>query len=319
MDIYICYHYTQGLHNDALILKQTLSDYTVHLQSYNEIEIYQTNPTNLVKDHIVIFLEHINQNYIDCKRVLFFPNYEYLTKSDVKFMHSNVDLVCCKTQCTKKYIYNVLKIDIKKVIYTGFSSINKFYKIDKKINGFLHIKGVSNKKNTEILINTWLKHPEWPILHIIQQYDYSIDTDIVMNNIIITQRKLDEKELMILMNTYTFHICPSVCEGYGHYICEGLSCGAVVITNNCEPMNELITCNNGILINDCNIQETEMKIFECKITLTNVEKVIEHCMSTDTTQISILKTNAKSSFQYNLKEFTNNINIILKFIYNDVT
>ena len=130
MDIYICYHYTQGLHNDALILQQILSNYTVHLKSYNEVDIYEDKPNNIVRDHIVIFLEHINQNYLDCKRMLFFPNYEHLTKSDIKFMYSNVDLVCCKTECTRRYIDTVLKINTKKLIYTGFSSLTKFHEID---------------------------------------------------------------------------------------------------------------------------------------------------------------------------------------------
>ena len=62
-----------------------------------------------------------------------------------------------------------------------------------------------------------------------------------------------------------------------------------------------------------------MKISECKIKVNSIEKVIEQCMLLDTDQINILKKNAKSSFQYNSKEFTNKISIILKFIYNDVT
>jgi hypothetical protein len=317
MNIYICYHFTQGLHNDALIIKQSLKNYTVYLESYNEIDIYQNNPNNIVKDHIVIFLEHINPNYIVSKRIIFFPNYEYLTKSDIKYMNSNVDLVCCKTYCTKYYLEYVIKVNKEKIVYTGFSSRNKYKKIDETKYGFLHVKGVSNKKNTEILINTWLQHPEWPVLHIIQQFDYSIESDIVMNNITITQRKLDEDELMKIMNTYTFHICPSLCEGFGHYISEGLSCGAVVITNNCAPMNELVNTNTGVLIN-CIVHKTDVKVLECKITNAIIEKTINKILLLENNVLSEIKKNAKSSFHINLKTFTNKINIVMSFIYNDV-
>ena len=318
MDIYICYHYTQGLHNDALILKESLSEYKVHLESYNEINIYQDKPNSLVENHIVIFLEHINKNYINCKRILFFPNYEHLSKSDVQYMNSNIDLVCCKTLCTKKYIINILKIDERKVIYTGFSSKNKHIPTEVKKKAFLHVKGVSNKKNTEILLNTWLKHPEWPILHIVQQYDYSIYSDIIMDNVIITQRRLDEGELTELMNNYTYHICPSVCEGFGHYISEGLSCAAVVITNNSEPMNEIVNHDNGILIDNCNIYETKMKIIECKVTDKMLEEVVQQAISLDKDHINSLAENAQRSFHNNLKNFNCKINIIVSFIYNDV-
>ena len=119
------------------------------------------------------------------------------------------------------------------------------------------------------------------------------------------------------MNTYTFHICPSLCEGFGHYISEGLSCGAVVITNNCAPMNELVNCNNGILIKNCIIHETEMKILECKITESSIENVIEQSILLDGIEMNKLKENAESSFQTNLKNFDCNINIVLTFICNN--
>ena len=56
MDIYICYHYTQGLHNDALVLKDALNEHKVHLESYNELDLFKKNPNSIVKNQIVIFL-----------------------------------------------------------------------------------------------------------------------------------------------------------------------------------------------------------------------------------------------------------------------
>jgi glycosyltransferase involved in cell wall biosynthesis len=50
-----------------------------------------------------------------------------------------------------------------------------------------------------------------------------------------------------LQNTHAFHLCPSETEGYGHYIVEALSVGAVVVSVDAPPMNELVTPEHGIL------------------------------------------------------------------------
>jgi len=44
------------------------------------------------------------------------------------------------------------------------------------------------------------------------------------------------------------HVCPSMVEGWGHYIDEGRRTGAVVITLDAAPMNELIDASCGVLV-----------------------------------------------------------------------
>jgi glycosyltransferase involved in cell wall biosynthesis len=43
-------------------------------------------------------------------------------------------------------------------------------------------------------------------------------------------------------------VIPSQAEGYGHVIGEAMSCGAVVVTTDAPPMNELVTSDRGVLI-----------------------------------------------------------------------
>lgn len=50
------------------------------------------------------------------------------------------------------------------------------------------------------------------------------------------------------MNSNPFHLCPSESEGFGHTIVEGLSCGALVVTTDAPPMNELVSESRGVLI-----------------------------------------------------------------------
>lgn len=59
---------------------------------------------------------------------------------------------------------------------------------------------------------------------------------------------LADAELRELQNANLFHLCPSETEGFGHYIVEALSVGAVVLTTDAAPMNELVTEERGVLI-----------------------------------------------------------------------
>ncbi|HKT38005.1 MAG TPA: glycosyltransferase, partial [Ktedonobacterales bacterium] len=59
---------------------------------------------------------------------------------------------------------------------------------------------------------------------------------------------MDDTTLQELQNSHWFHLCPSETEGYGHYLTEAMSVGAVVITLDAPPMNELVPPDCGLLV-----------------------------------------------------------------------
>ena len=63
----------------------------------------------------------------------------------------------------------------------------------------------------------------------------------VTHNITMYQYTLSDEALKELMNTCAYHACPSFVEGFGHYIHEGQSTGATIITTHGCPMNELVS------------------------------------------------------------------------------
>lgn len=57
----------------------------------------------------------------------------------------------------------------------------------------------------------------------------------------------DAAELKRLMNEHAIHVCPSSYEGFGHYINEARSVGAVIISTAAAPMDELVGGEYGLL------------------------------------------------------------------------
>ncbi|GLE06529.1 hypothetical protein PINS_up015855 [Pythium insidiosum] len=45
-----------------------------------------------------------------------------------------------------------------------------------------------------------------------------------------------------------YFLCPSVMEGYGHYINQARAAGGLILAPDTPPMNELVTEDSGVLI-----------------------------------------------------------------------
>lgn len=255
MNVIIYHHNTQGLANDGLIIQESMMKmgYTCEIVSYPEEALYDDKYSlNITKVYdLVIFIEHIqinilSQHYALKAKIIFYPNIEWLNKRDAKLCQTKfIHYIYCKTYQSFDILKNIYE---NKVFYTGFTSLDR-YKILPQKYECLHIKGQSKYKNSDIVLGSWMKHPEWPTLHFICRNDVNLQRPIeIRENIILYQYYVTEEELIEIMNRSLIHISPSLSEGFGHYINEGRSCGACVITTDGEPMNEVITPETGYLI-----------------------------------------------------------------------
>lgn len=127
--------------------------------------------------------------------------------------------------------------------HTGFLSRTLYDPAVLRTPTVLHLKGHSDLKNTPAVLTAWEKNPDLPHLTIITKTPIP---DPPPNTTVLP--RLSAEEVVRHLNTHQVHLCPSRAEGWGHYITEGLSTGATVITTDAPPMNEHIVPGGGLLL-----------------------------------------------------------------------
>lgn len=175
------------------------------------------------------------------RRNLLIPNPEWF-RDKWRPVLPRVDRVLCKTRHAER-IFGELGCDTR---FIGFTSEDRLDRTVPRTDAFLHLAGRSPVKGTEAVLEAWRRHPEWPTLVVVQGPRYARPGPPAAN---IDHRvgRIDDTELRRLQNACRFHISPSEAEGFGHCLMEAMSVGAVVITVDGEPMNELIDAGTGLL------------------------------------------------------------------------
>lgn len=244
--------YTSGLGQDYEILFELLKN------TYKVVKL--ENPSSYKEVYIKIFLEHIEEKWMNIKSkyTYFIPNHEMLTDWDVKFM-KQVDKVLCKTQ----YTYNVLSHPNK--VLTKFTSICSKSTAKKDYSLFIHFGGTSYMKNTLQLLKLWVENncfldvdknikllfthkPSfnknvinfWKSLNPTEQkscLNRTIDCEKYKN--IYYLKFLSGQDYNYFSIKAGIRIQPSLTEGYGQTINEGRCNKSLTITVDAPPMNEL--------------------------------------------------------------------------------
>lgn len=190
-----------------------------------------------------ILLETVHPAWLPLARVnCLFPNQEWFHREHVAHLR-HIDLVLCKTRHAQQ-------------IFTGLGGRTEFVSftsVDRRAagdggahDGLFHLAGRSHMKGTDTLLDVWLRHPEWPRLTVVQ--NRSAPRHVEAPNVAHLRDYLDDETLRCHQNAHRVHLCPSEAEGFGHYIVEAMSCGAVVVTTDAPPMNELVAPDRGVVV-----------------------------------------------------------------------
>ena len=194
-----------------------------------------------------IMLEHVHLAYLGVAQKNFFiPNPEWLSRRDGDHLH-RFDAILAKTQVAAA-TFQARGIPTH---YIGFVSTDCLIPGVPRRAEFLHLAGASRMKGTARLLALWRRHPEWPPLLVVQspRTAQGMPSTPARDNVqhrVATLSDIDE--IRQLQNSHAFHVCPSEAEGWGHYIVEAMSCGAIVLTCDAPPMNELVQAERGLLV-----------------------------------------------------------------------
>lgn len=159
-----------------------------------------------------------------------------------------IDVVFCKMHHAVD-VFNGLGKTTRWIGFTSSDHFNGTLAASQPVCA-LHLAGRSIDKGTDRVVAAWRLHPEWPALTVVQRPHvgkFELDTTPAPNIRFLTH-SLEDEEILALQLGHALHVLPSEVEGYGQTIVEAMSVGAVVVTTDAPPMNELVTCERGVLV-----------------------------------------------------------------------
>lgn len=256
-----------------------------------------------------ITLEHVHPGYFKlAHRNLFIPNPEWLSRRDQRQLH-RFDAVLTKTQVATE----IFRERGLRTLHIGFQSIDCRVEDVPPREGFLHLAGASRMKGTERLLALWRKHPEWPPLLALQSPGSTEAT--TLHNPPNLQHRVEYlpsiDDIRHLQNSYTFHLCLSETEGWGHYLVEAMSCGAVVLTCDAPPMNEFVQPDRGILV-EAHPTEPLNAAMRYAFDDAALERAVEQAAAMTATERTKLSARARAWYEQNQAEFAANLDKALR-------
>ncbi|MBD8881754.1 glycosyltransferase [Rhodanobacter sp. 7MK24] len=244
-----------------------------------------------------IMFEHLWPLHLPLARCnIALPNPEWFDARDQLHLR-RIDHVWAKTRHAEQR-FRELGCAVR---WVGFASEDAAVPGHVQQRTFFHLAGGSRTKGSEELVALWLQHPEWPVLTLVRHGGLS-EPATRPTNLQVVDEYLDLDRLRALQNTHAFHLCPSKTEGYGHYLCEAMSAGAITVTTDAEPMNELVQPDRGLLV-AATAEGQQGLAMLYRFEPAAMERAVETCLRMDDAQRAVMGRCARAWFVDNQAHF----------------
>ena len=254
-----------------------------------------------------IMLEHVWSEFLPHARSsAVVPNPEWFDRHDVRFLR-HVDHVWAKTQ----HAVQIFRRLGRNTLFLSFDSEDRQRPEVPRERRFFHLAGKSTMKGTDRLLRLWAQRPDWPTLTVIEHGQDAHAPEIRAANIDRRHGYLSDDELLKEQNACMFHVCPSLSEGWGHYIVEALSVGAVVLTVAAPPMDELVTPERGLLVPYERVGEQRLT-HTYYFSTAGLQAVIEQAVAMSDEEWSRMSANARRWFVSNRGDFPRRVRSALR-------
>lgn len=236
-----------GLGHDAALLRDAFAEWREppsfsHSRSIGPLRAIFSRRD---PEECILFLERVAARWLRrAGRYALIVNQEWYSPRRLPLLRW-IDHVLCKT----RHAQEIFSAHHPSVHYLGFTSVDRRTGTGgPDYTRFLHLAGGSRLKGTSALLDVWRRHPEWPVLTVVQHAREGDPAPEVPGNVELITEYLPQARILELQNACGIHLCPSLSEGWGHYIVEAMSCCAVPLVTDAPPMNELVAADRGVLV-----------------------------------------------------------------------
>jgi hypothetical protein len=253
--------------------------------------------------HIIIHIQQIYKlpklNNKEAVQILV-PNPEWITQQTIERI-SQIKQIWHKTKMSFHFLGKIFANHTNHR-YIGFTSPDTEKRVT-SYGSFGHFKGKSVVRNSRMILDVWQRRSDFPELKLhfwsphIETSFFNVPKWFRFENMYVKIGEIPDEDYYSDLAATGIHLCTSSTEGFGHYLNEARSVGAVPVVIDGLPMNELVDTSSGILINPKSPPKEVAFGFSYSISEIDLEKAIDKILLKSNTDLKQIGMNARKRYE----------------------